>query len=180
MAPAKPPDAGPKGPGQGRGRPVECGWQAVSPAQVPKQEQGVLSHQGLSCPLSSTQLFLLPVHRHGHRGGDCFCLTTVTAPQGSREHRPGCRRGNCQPRGQILPPSLLWTRTLQQETEGQSRAHRGPHRTQERSRACLVTLPASHAHMHHTTHTLSLSLSRARSPSPTHTPRKRLHRSYTP
>lgn len=157
MAPATAPDAGPKWPGQGRGRAVESGRGAVAPAQGPNREQGIPSHQGLSRPHPSS-LFLLPVHRHGHRGGDCFRLTTATAPRVGRERGPGCRRGNCQPRGQNLPPPLLRTQTLQQETEGQSRAHRGPHRAQERTWACLVTLLASHAHTHHTrtTHTGTL------------------------
>lgn len=68
----------------------------------------------------------------------------ATAPQGSWEHKPGCRRGNCQPRGQSLPPTLLWTQTLHQRDRRTVTAHRGPHRVSDRSKPrCLVTHPAS-------------------------------------
>lgn len=74
---------------------------------------------GLRCLLLQSPGWAASVHRQ-HSGGDCSHLTMATAPQGSWEHKPGCRRGNCQPWGQSLPPPLLWTQTLHQETEGQS------------------------------------------------------------
>lgn len=50
VAPAKPPDAGPKWPRQGRGWAVESGWGVGAPAQGLNIEQGVLGRQGPSCP----------------------------------------------------------------------------------------------------------------------------------
>lgn len=151
MAPAKAPDAGPEWPSQDRAWAVEKCVVGGTPSSRAEHRTGCPEPPGPEPPPHPSARLLLPVHRRGHRGGDCFHLTTATAPGGSQEHRPGCHGGNCQPRGQNLPPPLLRTQTLQQETEGQSQAHRGPHRTQK-SRACLVTHPASHVHVHYTHH----------------------------
>lgn len=146
---------------------MESGWWALSPAQGPNQEQGVLSGRGLRCLPPQCSASTASVHRHGHREGDCFHLTTVPAPWGSREHRPGCHRGNCQPWGQSLPPPLLWTQTLRQETEGQSQ-----------HTEALLTGPRRGAWSAVWSHTQPAMHTPARTLPPTS--RKRVHNSYTP
>uniref|UniRef100_F7A992 Protein Wnt n=1 Tax=Equus caballus TaxID=9796 RepID=F7A992_HORSE len=69
--------------------------------RAPRRPAG---HRGVPVPVPEPALELLHARlparlrqggdaRHGHRGGDCLRLTTATAPQGGREHRPGCHRG---------------------------------------------------------------------------------------